>query len=113
MAAQNEMYSPRVTIQWRGIQRSDSYVVERLTGSGSSAVWEERRHINETGRGYYSFLSDPLEDAASHQFRVIALDYVGNESDPISFTMFMVRNPAPPVVSVSINSSGDLEVVSG
>jgi hypothetical protein len=99
--AENETYPPRFTLQWRGLQNAALYVVERFI----SASWVEVANLQEDARGYYEYTSLPLDDGATHLFRVTAVSQSGAEGVPITLSSNIERNPAPPAVSFSVSGS--------
>ncbi len=105
-ASENEKFPPFVTIQWRGLIAAGAYAVEQFI----SSVWTEIGQVMEQKTGYYTWRVQDLADDATHLFRVLALDPVGNEGTPINFTIDMTRNPAPPLPTFSISSSGAIVV---
>ena len=101
----NQDYPPRYTIQWRGNVNAYAYVVQQYL----SGTWTDVGFSIERGKGYYRYETLALADAESHQFKVIALDLYDNEGTAIAFTVSMVRNPAPPDVTLTM-TAGDLVV---
>ncbi len=106
-ASENQTYPPRAVIQWRGLAGAAEYSVEKLSGS-----WTELAQVEEDGSGYYRWESDPETDSTTVQYRVTAYSLSGASGTPLTFSIFFVRNPAPPSIAVSIDSSGDLAVAS-
>jgi len=104
--AENDAYPPYAILQWRGVTGASGYVVEKMI-SGS---WITQREITEASVGYYFHKTQPLEDNTSYSFQVSALDVNGNAGTPISFTVRLARNPAPPGVTLTIDGSNDLVV---
>jgi len=103
--ADNVRHSPRLTIQWRGATTNYSYAVEQYI----DAVWTTVRTVRETGSGYYEYVTDTLTDATEHKFRVVPKDIRNYEGQPLPFTVTMIRNPAPPVISMAY-AAGDLTI---
>lgn len=99
-------FPPYVYVQWRGLQNAAGYVVEELV----DAVWVTRVTVQETGKGYYRWRSPAHEDEETIQYRVVAVDILGNAGTPIAFTIDIARNPAHPNVTVDIDSNGDVVV---
>ena len=98
--ALSEQYPRYLVIQWRGRTTNSHYVVRQYNG----ATWDDRGVLPEDGRGYYVFATDQLDDGENHQWRVVAVDSQGNESDPINATVEMVCHPAPPRISVGYSN---------
>jgi len=96
---------PYAVLQWRGVSGADAYLVEQLRNGN----WVEVKTIMDQSVGYYSFKTETLTDSESSSFRVSAQDVQGNTGTPITFTFYVVRNPAPPEVDLTIDS-GDIVV---
>lgn len=93
-------YPGRVKLQWRNVTGAEGYRVDEYV----SAVWTSRGYIGDVGTGYYQWQSRWLEDVTSHTFRVVPLDQDRNDGTPQSFTVFVVRNPDTPAVTLSYGS---------
>ena len=99
--AESLLYSPRATLQWRGVSGVRYYRVDLYTGG----AWVAQLPIvRETGQGYLQWTSQPITDVTTHQFRVVAVDGYGYESAPVAFDSFIVRNPEPPSISMTYES---------
>lgn len=98
--AQSSLYPPYAILQWRGVAGVDHYRIEAF----EDAAWVQKRRINETGNGYYMLKTRPLADDTTHQWRVIAVDARGYESTAVQLDIFMVRNPAPPDITITYDS---------
>lgn len=103
--AESELYPPYMLLQWRGVQNAAGYIVEKFNGS----AWVAQNTIRETGQGYYSYRTAPLQDEEAAQFRVKAVDLRSNAGTPVTFSFEVVRNPAHPAVEVEI-VAGDVVV---
>ena len=106
--AENELYVPYAIIQWREADGAEAYIVEEWDGSN----WISRSEVIDASVGYYKYQTDPLSDSTSHLFRVKAVDINDNAGTPVNFTFTPVRNPAPPEVSIDLESN-DLVVSEG
>lgn len=104
--AENALYPPYLQLQWRGLANAAGYVIQQ----DENGTWVDVQTVQETGKGYYLWKSPPQDDESSLSFRVLAVDLRGNEGSPISFSMEMCRNPAPPDVSLSLSSDGNVVV---
>lgn len=104
--AENYLYPPIVRLQWRGDQNAAGYIVEQYI----SDEWVRVAQVIEDRKGYYLWTSEALTDDAVHQFRVYAVSLQGGETTPISFGIEIARNPAPPSVSYSVDTAGDIVV---
>ena len=101
--------SGRMVLQWYAVPGNASvvYRVEHLQGSS----WITKLHVVENGRGVYQYPTAWLADMVEAYFRVIPIDSVGREADPIEFTAMVVRNPDPPEIALTY-AGGDLTVSS-
>ena len=100
-------FSPRLRLQWRGQADAYFYRIQRYNGSS----WITKQIAEERGRGYYQFITPQETDGASVQWRVLAEDDQGNQSDAEQFTWSVVCNPDPPnVVGNWDEGSGELVI---
>ena len=102
--AENILYPPYLTLQWRGSTDNLCYRVQESV----SAVWTTRANVSEIGLAYYKWATDLLADVTTHSWRVVAVDDRGYESTAVNLSAFMVRNPAPPVINMSYSSGTGL-----
>lgn len=104
--AENDLYPPYAIIQWREVSGADAYQVEEYVGTS----WINRGISRDASLGYYKYETDPLTDDTATDFRVKAVDVNNNAGVAVEFTAQVVRNPAPPDVSLEIDSAGDLVI---
>jgi len=104
--AENEIYPPYATLQWREVSGASGYKVKRYV-SGS---WTNQVTIRETDLGWYVYKTVVVEDQTQEQFRVYAINENDDEGTPVTFTFTLTRNPSEPDVEYDINSIGDLVV---
>lgn len=104
--SQNQLYPPRQILQWRGVQSAFCYVINKLVGS----TWVRQASVLEKAKGYYQWLSPPQPDDTDVQYQIVATDINGNAGTPISFNIWVVRNPRHPTVLIDIGSSGNIVV---
>jgi len=104
--AENDLYPPFATLQWKAVDEADAYLIERY----SAGSWTTVGTISETRAGYYWYRTAVLEDQTQEQFRISTTDSKGNSGTPITFTFELTRNPSPPDVEYEIDSIGDLVV---
>lgn len=104
--AGNELYSPYLLFQWRGIIDSLGYVVQKYI----SGEWVDQGTLTENGKGYYTWQTEAQDDGASLSYRVLAVAANGTSGSSINFQVTMVRNPIHPTVSLHISTSGNLVV---
>ena len=105
--AESQEYSPLLTFQWRGNTDSIRYLVQESV----SSVWTTRKPIRESGLGYYRDTTLALADATAANWRVIAEDESGNQSQPLLIEVFIVRNPSPPSIDITYSSGTGLATV--
>jgi hypothetical protein len=101
----NSLHPPMVQVQWRGLAGADGYVIEKLDGT-----WGVVANFVEDGSGYYRWTDSEEADSTTHEYRVTGVRAGGGDGTPIAFDIFLVRNPRPPAVVVTINTSGDVVV---
>ena len=90
-------YPGKIKLQWRRSAGVSYYRIdEQVSGS-----WTRRAKIFEEGKWIYHWATRWLEDAADHNFRVVAVGTDGNESTAASIAVLMVRWPDVPQVSYS------------
>lgn len=94
-------YPSRIELSWDHVTGAGRYRIEELV----SAVWTVRDLVIDDGRGHFRWLSRPLEDVTTHQFRVTAIGTGGNEGVAKAATVFMVRRPDAPDVSFTYDGS--------
>jgi len=98
-------YPPFGLLQWRGDAAVSYYRVDRYVG----AAWVTYITVGESGDGgYYSAKTPALVDAVAAQWRIIAVDSVGNESEPLPFTFSITKHPDPPVIDMSYSDGTGL-----
>jgi hypothetical protein len=103
--AENELYPPYATIQWREVDGASYYVVEKYT-----TRWIAVHSAQDNNMGYHTYKTRVIDDQTETKYRVIALDVRGNAGTAVSYTFQIVRNPAPPEVAYAIDDSNDLEI---
>lgn len=96
-SATSELYPPWYVLQWRGSTAVKQYRVEQYVGS----AWVTLGSLRENGSGYYQYPTEAQQDVTTIQFRVIAIDIEGNESEAATLSVFNIRHPDPPRVSMS------------
>lgn len=103
--ATTELYPPWYVLQWHGNTAAAQYRVEQYV----DAAWVTMGAIRETGMGYYQYPTVAQTDGATAQFRIITLDSQGNESAATTLSVFSIRHPDPPRVSMAY-SGGNVTV---
>lgn len=99
--ASDVQYPSTLVLQWRGQDDAYYYTVEESV----SSVWTHRRLIKEDGRGYYEVETPVLTDGTTAQWRVTTLDSQENESTVASYSLLVVRHPAPPSINMSYSAA--------
>lgn len=82
----------RARIYWRSVVGAEQYRVYEYVDS----AWTLRATVTDDGRGHFNWTSRRLEDATTHNFKVTALDSIGNESTGDAISLYLVRVPDPP-----------------
>lgn len=95
--AQSDDFAPYAILQWRGVTGAYAYQIERYVGG----VWAKKATLMEDGRGYYKYVSTPLPDCETTQWRVLSIDSLGKEGTPSEVSVLIVRNPPAPEVEIS------------
>jgi hypothetical protein len=93
-----EIYNPVLALQWYGLPTVNYYLVQYLNGS----VWTQFAQVLETGQWIYTINTPALPDESTYQFRVIAVDSVGNQSAPLGYEVYTVTCPTPVDSSINI-----------
>jgi len=89
------IYPDRARFAWYAVDGAVSYRVEEYV----DAAWTERKTFGSEGADFFAYESRVLEDATTHQFRVVPIGADANEGTPLTYSVLMVRRPDPPVVS--------------
>jgi hypothetical protein len=95
-------YPSRLTLQWRGHEDDDEYVIEQY----ESAAWAEVARVLGDGERYYRYETLSQDDGSTAQFRVQARDARGTESLRAAMTVEHVCIPAPPTFTMTWASTG-------
>lgn len=94
------VYPSRFTLSWYAVTDTDYYRIDEYVGG----EWLVCAKLTDDGAGYFKWVTRVLQDATTHQFRVVAVDAAGNESTATTMTALMVRHPDPPDVTYSYDS---------
>jgi hypothetical protein len=84
------------SLQWSRVADAASYRVEAYDG----ADWNEVASVDDDGGPYYRWDTGPLADAATHDFRVVAVGTNGVDGTAAPFAILMVRHPDPPAFTL-------------
>jgi len=118
--AQTEINPPFLTLQWRGSTDAWYYLIQESV----SSVWTDRGTAggfvdpyanpdgDVRGAGYFQFKTTAVENETTPSYRVVPYDVNYTSGQPLQFDIFMVRNPAPPSISMAYTSSDGLLTVS-
>lgn len=94
-------YPAYSVLSWALDADASAYRIERYNG----ATWDEVVLLSpDLTTSFQSWQSSTLDDLSTTQYRVLAIDAAGNEGSPTAITVFMVRHPDPPAVSMTFNS---------
>jgi hypothetical protein len=103
-----EKFQPYLLLQWYGEPEVQQYLVQQLVGSD----WQTVKTLQEVGSWVYSYRSPTLPDETTCNYRVIAEDRLGNQSDPREFLRYVVRPPDPPDGKVrAVYESGNITIL--
>ena len=86
----------KLLLSWRSVQETEQYRIEKLNGS-----WSVVGIVTNGNAGHYSWLTGVLEDGVEYQYRIVPEGVNGNDGDPLTFVVTMVRNPSPPAATWS------------
>ena len=104
--AENDLYPPFAVLQWREVSGAAAYLIEQYIDS----AWTTKKTIMDKSTGYYWYRTAVLTNETEYQFRVSALNKVGNPGTPVAYTFEIEHNPAAPDVAYTIDGSNDLIV---
>jgi len=105
--AANVTYTPIATLQWRGSTLAAYYMVQESV----DGVWVDRNYQTESNKGYYQYDTPALDDGQSNNWQVLAFDAYDVEGGALPFQFLIVRNPAPPRVTMQYNeATGNLDI---
>lgn len=105
----NLLYAPRVRLQWRGIPGMQDYTIS-LQDSTTNAFNRIATVRHNPDQGYQHY-ETKLFDGGDETLRIVANDGRGNSSTNLDYTVLVVRNFAPPVISASYDpATGDLTI---
>lgn len=94
----SEINKPYLLLQWYRVENARVYEIRKWDGS----EWVRYAILEENGSWVYSLETGNLEDETLHQFRVVAIDLLEQESDPLEFRAFVVRPPTLDPATVSL-----------
>jgi len=94
--AENDTNPPYLLLQWRRIAGALYYQIEQYVDT----AWVLRERLAESDSEYYGYYTAVLPDCTITQWRVSALNSLGDEGVSVSFSSYLVRNPPPPEVVI-------------
>lgn len=101
---------PYATLQWFMAANAAYYIIQEYVTVGSSGSWVTRKNLFEDGSEYYTYQTPVLDDVTTATWRVLAVDK-HNTYNPVTFEIYMVRNPDPPDIALSYSAAtGNLTV---
>jgi hypothetical protein len=104
-SALSQLYQPYLIIQWYPVRGCQFYQIQSFDGTN----WNNLATISEKANTVmYSYKSMLIPDGAVAEYRVMAVDQIGQQSAPIIFEETIVCPPSFPAKSANIgyNSSG-------
>lgn len=102
LLALSETYQPSIYVQWYGTPGVSYYELQAFVGG----VWTKIQRFSESGQWIYTWQSPVLSDETTYQYRVVAVDSLGNQSTPRLYTINMVRLPDSPDKTTAITYTG-------
>lgn len=100
--ALSELYQPYLLMQWYGDPNATLYLVQYNNG----ATWQTIAQISNAGQWVLQFQTAVLFDETEYDYRVIAVDALGDQSTPRPYTINVVTPPTPPDAIVTLTYSG-------
>lgn len=100
--------SARFRLRWSAATLADYYRVQRYIDSS----WTTIAEIPDRGQSAFEFVTGPLDDDQSHQFRVYAVRTNGTPSAALEIIREMVRDPDPPDVDLAYNDGSGTVTIS-
>jgi len=98
--AEQRLYIGYVILQWSVVSGVKSYIIEELVGS----TWAERFRSANEGARYIAYQTRFLDDSTTYSFRLKVVDQFGRTKTGETISVFVVRNPDPPGISLSYSS---------
>lgn len=96
-------------LQWLRVPGAEAYIVQEEV----SSVWTDRAVIREDGKQYYQYTSEGVEDGTTNNWRVKVIDREENEFVVTGISIEIVREPAPPSVTISYDkANAEIDIVS-
>lgn len=101
-AAQSQILSNVITLQWRGVSGVDGYIVERY----DHGRWRVLGTPPETGIGYYRFKSAAQPDGTAAQYRVSS-QTGAVKGAALVFDTLVTAFPTKPPVNMELQGDSD------
>lgn len=86
--ADSEKYQSYLTIQWYPAPGASSYTVQRY-----NSTWSDIISMLESGSPLYQYTTLLLDDVSTYRFRILSYNSIGQVSQEVSHTIYVVRPP--------------------
>jgi hypothetical protein len=97
---------PHLLLEWEPSAQADFYAIQQY----SDGAWSTLAIVVERGESVRrSFRTGAQADGSAQEWRVVAVDENGYESEAVTYTTTMVTRPDPPECTLSV-SGGTLTV---
>lgn len=106
----SEQFQPYLIIQWYGESQAKGYTIQQSVDSGVS--YNTIAVFQESGSWVYTWQTPTLKDESTYLYRVIAVDFFGNESPARHYQIYVVTPPGSPDALVKIDYTNPNIIVS-
>lgn len=93
-------YPGQHEICWWAATSAEKYRIDEYVDS----AWVQRDEVIDEGQPFFSWTTRPLEDVTTHTFRVVPVGANGNDGTAQTYSIYMVRYPDPPEVSMTYSA---------
>jgi hypothetical protein len=90
--ALSETFLPYFIVQWYGSDDAEDYLVQKLVGN----TWTTINRVGGNNQWVYTFQTAILIDETTYDYRIVAINSVGDQSVPRRYRRFVVCPPKPP-----------------
>ena len=108
--ALSEQFSPLMYIQFYGEPAVDHYDIEQSLDGGST--WNLIDTFQELGSWIYTYIASVQVDETIYNYRVTAVDSIGNGSEPQYYQRYVVTPPVPPDGGVVVGYLNPFVIIS-
>lgn len=91
-ASPEKAFPGRLFFQWESVASAARYRIEEWTG----AAWTTRRTVYATTEPVIQHMTDVLDDATTHRWRIVPIGTNGQDGQAREFSAFVVRRPDVP-----------------